>query len=199
MTFSMSNGGLNACRYGSHLFRLVLNVRLLAKASSLIAVNASQKLSEIYSGSSMPTGYTASALISVWATSSTGLLKAGIQTQRIIRTDINTLLDSTSTPSTATALSISSSVPQNAKTCYIHSRSRAVEGVGSLGIAFASNQNILGGSKVGVYMGAGQSSNSYDSPATTITIITLQTIYYYTTVIGPTSYKYTISCSGYEF
>lgn len=171
----------------------------VGKVSSLVAVNASQKLSEIYSGSNMPAGYTASALISVWATDSSGLLKTGTQNQRLIRTDLNVLLDSTSTPSTATALNISSSAPQNAKVCYIHSRSRAVAGTGSLGVAFASNQNLLGVSKAGFYIGTGQSSNSYDTPATTISIITLQTIYYYTTVIGPTSYQYTIYCSGYEF
>src|SRR5471030_4169 len=54
-------------------------------ASALLAVNATTTIvPEVYGGANMPSGYTASALVSVWATNASGQFKVGIQAGRNI-------------------------------------------------------------------------------------------------------------------
>lgn len=54
-------------------------------ASNILAVNCSGSIAtEVYAGSSMPAGYTASALISVWRTNSSGLFVTGQQNDRLV-------------------------------------------------------------------------------------------------------------------
>lgn len=169
-------------------------------ASSLLAVNATASVApEVYGGSNMPSGFTASALVSVWATDSSSKLIPGYQFQRAVRTTQITALDSTSTPTSATALNISSAVPKNASSCFIYARSRASAGTGSIGFALSADSSGIGRTAGGIYIGTGQASVSYDSAAIPIQMITPQTIYYYTTINGPTAYQFTIYCSGYEF
>ncbi len=167
---------------------------------ALLGVDATSAIApEVYSGPNMPSGFTASALVSVWGTDGNRNLIPGYQFQRAIRTNQITLLDSTSTPSTATALNISSAVPRNARNCFIYVRSRASAGTGSIGFALSADANGIGRTAGGIYVGTGQSAVSYDSAAIPIQMITAQTIYYYTSINGPTAYQFTIYCSGYEF
>jgi hypothetical protein len=158
-------------------------------ASSLLAVNATASVApEVYGGSNMPSGFTVSALVSVWATDSSSKLIPGYQFQRAVRTTQITALDSTSTPTSATALNISSAVPKNASSCFIYARSRASAGTGSIGFALSADSSGIGRTAGGIYIGTGQASVSYDSAAIPIQMITPQTIYYYTTINGPTAY-----------
>ena len=81
--------------------------------SALLAVNASTQIGEIYSGSNMPSGYTASALLTIVPTASSQF-KVITVSGRSIYTAANVIL-STSSNLSATQTSISSVAPMNAK------------------------------------------------------------------------------------
>jgi hypothetical protein len=83
---------------------------------NLLAQNVTSAVaSEVYSGANMPAGYTASALVAVLPTNSSGQIPILQVRDREVYKIVTTVLSSTSTPSVFTALSISSAVPQNAK------------------------------------------------------------------------------------
>lgn len=85
------------------------------QTSALLAVNATSAVRpEVYIGANMPSGYTASALVSVWRTSSSQFV-VGFQIDRAISTQQLTILSTTTSTSTVTSLSIVSVVPLNAK------------------------------------------------------------------------------------
>ncbi|WP_235896889.1 hypothetical protein [Yersinia thracica] len=85
------------------------------QASALLAVNATSAVQpEVYGGANMPSGYTASALISAWRTSSSQFV-VGFQIDRAISILQTNILTTTTSTSTITSLSIISVVPLNAK------------------------------------------------------------------------------------
>jgi hypothetical protein len=85
-------------------------------AAALLAVNAtSAVVPQVYGGTHMPGGYTASALVSVWPTNASGQFVVGFQVDRVVEIAAITPL-STSTPTAGpTSLSITSAVPPNAR------------------------------------------------------------------------------------
>lgn len=87
-----------------------------AGTASILATNATSIVApSVYGGGHMPSGYTASALISAWATTSATLFALGFQRDRdigIIGGDA--VVTSTTTGGATTAVSISFLVPQNA-------------------------------------------------------------------------------------
>lgn len=84
-------------------------------ATALLGVNTTSAVApEVYSGSNMPSGYTASALISVWPTNSSGQLIAAYQLYRTISRGGVVVLSTTATATAFTALNISAAVPKNA-------------------------------------------------------------------------------------
>ncbi|MEE3504823.1 hypothetical protein QN399_00850 [Pseudomonas sp. 10C3] len=86
--------------------------------SALLAVNAtSASATEVYSGANMPSGYTASALVSVQRVASS-LFTVGSQTDRTVYTALTTVLSTSTQQGTATALNISTYAPLNAKSCH---------------------------------------------------------------------------------
>lgn len=86
-------------------------------AYALLAANAtSATASNVYSGVNMPSGYTASALVSVWATNGSSQLVVGYQIDREIYINLTQVLSSTTTAPTPSALTLAPAVPFNAKT-----------------------------------------------------------------------------------
>ncbi|AOI98089.1 hypothetical protein [Burkholderia sp. LA-2-3-30-S1-D2] len=85
-------------------------------ASALLARNATSAAQpNVYGGANMPSGYTASALVSVWPTNGSGQFIQGCQADRSVSiAGINVLSTSTG-QATLTPLSISGAVPPNAK------------------------------------------------------------------------------------
>jgi hypothetical protein len=84
--------------------------------SALLATNATAEIApSVYGGAYMPVGYTSSALVSVWPTSSTGMLNMGLQIGRTIEIIRATALNTTTPYATYTALSLAAIVPPNAK------------------------------------------------------------------------------------
>lgn len=125
--------------------------------SSLLAVNAtSVDAPEIYSGSSLPPGYTASALVSVWGISESKF-KAGKQHGRVINVDRQTAITTTATINTLTELSIAAIVPKNARKVSGYGSIYATAGGGAqsggLIIDVASTNSGVGYVSIGGYVG----------------------------------------------
>ncbi|KKL39536.1 tail protein [Burkholderia contaminans FFH2055] len=84
-------------------------------ASALLATNSTSTVApNVYGGGNAPAGYTASALVSVWATNGSGQFVAGLQADRSISIIPNVVLNSNTSQASLTALSISGAVPKNA-------------------------------------------------------------------------------------
>lgn len=125
--------------------------------SSLLAVNAtSVEAPEIYSGSSLPLGYTASALVSVWGISESKF-KTGTQHGRVINIDRQTAITTTATINTLTELSIAAIVPKNARKVSGYGSIYATAGGGAqsggLIIDVASTNSGVGYVSIGGYVG----------------------------------------------
>ncbi len=84
-------------------------------ATALLGVNATSSVApSVYGGVNAPAGYTASALVSVWATNSSKQFILGYQSGRMISRAEVTVLNTNSTQASIIALSISSFAPPNA-------------------------------------------------------------------------------------
>lgn len=84
-------------------------------ASALLATNATAAAQpNIYGGANIPAGYTASALVSVWATNASGQFKVGYQIDRTVFFP-NVALFTAGTATTPTSFSLAAACPKNAK------------------------------------------------------------------------------------
>ena len=85
-------------------------------ASALLGVDATSAVApEVYGGASMPAGYAASALVSVWPTNASGQFIIADQFQRSVSFLRTGVYSTTSPNATFTPVSVSGSVPKNAK------------------------------------------------------------------------------------
>lgn len=84
-------------------------------ASMLAQNTTSTRATEVYSGSNMPAGYTASALVSVVRTDSGGNMLPHLLSGRVVSIQSADVLDSNTQRASPFALNISATVPINAK------------------------------------------------------------------------------------
>lgn len=161
-------------------------------ASALLASNAtSSAAANVYGGANMPSGYTASALVSVWATNASGQMKVGAQRNRRVSIAFTQAISSSSPPSSFTALSISGVVPPNA----VSVSGELIAGSttsGNCTLTVASSASGIGqqaaqGSLVTVAL-----SNFF------LDLLSAQTLYWLATVTSGTP-TMIIGISGYEF
>lgn len=162
--------------------------------SALLAVNSTSGVSpEVYGGSNMPTGYTASALVSTWQISFSQF-SIGVQRDRHVTTLSNQVFSATSSiPTTPTSLSLSSYIPPNAKVVDLFQRFVATTAdlqqmaitstTGSVGL-FGS---IFNSSSVGQQFGS----------TGCINLAVPQVVYYYQT--GAISTTRQLYITGYTF
>jgi len=161
-------------------------------ASALLAsIATSAKASEVYSGSNMPSGYTASALISVWATTSANLFKIGLQKGRTVKIPAVIALTTTEIAASMVKLSIAGIVPLNAIAVSGLASSSATSGTGAISLSVLSNSSAVGQMIIAGYTSSGGSFSS-------LLLDIAQTIYYSTSSSGPTAMTSTIYISGYE-
>ncbi|KVZ27320.1 phage tail protein [Burkholderia cepacia] len=146
-------------------------------ASALLARNATSAVQpNVYGGGNMPAGYAASALVSVWPTTSGGLLNVGSQFERVISTPGFTVLSTTTPAGSYASFSISGGVPPNAKTA------RGYQSITG-NTASAGLSSSIAGSASGIGA-AGQAgtiptnSASVTTPFPHIPLVTPQTMYY---------------------
>ncbi|MFX1674042.1 hypothetical protein PWR63_17550 [Paraburkholderia sp. A2WS-5] len=163
--------------------------------SALLATNATSSVApNVYGGANMPSGYTASALVSVWPTNSSGQFKVANQIGNTVFFGGVLVLSVTATQASLTSFSIAGAVPQNAKSS-----------VGSVNIS-ASAATSLSGAVATSSAGAasqttqiGGSSLSQLVSQFSIPILTAQTLYYLFTMAGGSSPALSIYISSYSF
>ncbi|WP_155295336.1 hypothetical protein [Chromobacterium violaceum] len=166
----------------------------IARTATIRAVNATSGVAtEIYPNS-YPGSYTASALIAVYPTDSSGRFIAGNLTGRdVVFSSITAISGSTQQPS-LTAISISSAVPANAK---------SVSGFVNYGSSAASNTTVQlspSTNQVGLipFFLAVNAAAAETVAFTGLRIRTTQSICYLATVSGGTI-SFTIFINGYSF
>lgn len=166
--------------------------------SSLLAVDATNSiLPDVYGGASMPAGYTASSLVSVWRVAGSKLV-AGNQVGRDISIEKQTALSSTAKVGALTALSIAAITPKNAKAVSGYTSIYSTNGAGGLVIDIASTSGGLGYISTGGYTGvAGIGANGQFSD---LALITPQTMYYDINPLGTavSSWSALIAISRYS-
>lgn len=161
-----------------------------ATASTLSVDTTSTVAPSIYGGSHMPSGYTASALVSVWPTNGSSQFVDGILHDRNIGIVPVTVLNTSSQNGSLTSLSISAAVPKNAKSVVAN----------ILGSSDGSVNCAIAGSSTGI----GSTNVSYANLADTCSqavcpTITAQTIYYLDTITSGTMINFQINIVGYSF
>jgi hypothetical protein len=162
--------------------------------AALLATNATTAVApSVYGGAHMPAGITASALVSVWPTNSSGQLVAGAQIDRQIMIGLTGALSTTSSAAPFATLSIASIVPPNAQ---------SISGSGSATNSVAASMQLFVASTSG---GAGEievvgcttpGSGSYGS-SFKLMIVTPQTMFYAATNSTGTA-TFGISIAGYS-
>ena len=161
------------------------------KTTAALAVNVtSAKAPEVYGGSNMPAGYTASALIAVCGTNSSGQLLPGLLTDRTWMTPRTIVLNVTVQNSSWTSMTLAAMVPLNAKRV-----------MGDLAGATNSGNITMGGS--------GDSTNAIGASWPTYYLIgqcpfdvelsSPQTMYYLNTMSSGSIISFQVFIKGYVF
>lgn len=165
--------------------------------SALLARNStSGPAPEIYGGANMPAGFTASALVSSWRTNPAGLLVIGEQTDRTVNITTVSPLSTAVQQVSYTSLSISGSVPSNAKTIsgVLAVGSSTTNSTSTLTLASAASSS--GEVQTGI-SNAPANLNSYTS-FSGLVLSVAQTVYYKLFSNGTISIG-NIYISGYTF
>lgn len=166
------------------------------QVSALLAVNATSALApEVYGGANMPANYTASALVSVWATTAARLLNIGFQRGRKINIPRIVVITTTTPPSTATSLSLATAVPKNAIEVSGYA-SIAGASLNSSIIVLSANSNAAGLIQVSAAFSATTNQNI---GTFTMTLDVPQAIYWNYSQAGGTLDNTGLSVSTYTF
>ncbi len=147
----------------------------------------------VYGGANMPAGYTASALVSVWGTTSGALLKIGYQRGRKFATQRVDVLSTSSNPGGYTPISLTNAIPKNAATCTGYVFCNTGEGDGYAVASIASDTQDVGYFQA--YAGLSRSTGVdfyYE-----LLIQNPQTIYYTFTWTTSSVSSLTVGVSGY--
>lgn len=137
-----------------------------------LAVNATNAAAtDIYSGSNMPSGYTASALVSVWKVASS-LLVQGVQRGRKHLFPETVVYTSTTTQPSLTSLNISSAIPRNAKSTSGFMFANAATAASNCNWRVASDSQGFGSQTFGC------NNSGVLGSFTDVPVITTQTIFY---------------------
>ncbi|WP_210453552.1 hypothetical protein [Pantoea ananatis] len=161
--------------------------------SALLAVNAtSAAVPEIYGGANMPSGYTASALVSVWGIAASKFIP-GFQTGRTIKTQQLNLLTTTTPTTTPTALTISPGAPLNTRKIQLSLNVTQTTSGNGVGLVLQSDSTGIG--SIG-QLSATSSGTSANGMYCEISLITQGQIYY--VMNNTSSASYTVKSLGYE-
>jgi hypothetical protein len=169
-----------------------------AGATALLATNATSSVApNVYGGTAMPSGYTASALVSVWPTNASGLLVVGYQTDRAIYiSGVVVLATSTQSPEgTYLAFGVAGAVPMNAKSC--SGSALIVTSASAANLAYAIAGSSSGVGVAGGAEQAAQTNGGIQGSIGEIPVMTPQTLYYYATASAGTM-TFNVDISGYR-
>ncbi|MBX9498240.1 hypothetical protein J8Z86_19435 [Yersinia enterocolitica] len=166
-------------------------------ATALLAVNAtSAPAPEVYGGANMPAGYTASALVSVWGTSS-GQFVVGHQMGRHIGIISNQLYSTAGSVLGYSGISLAAAVPPNGKKANMQIVASQTTPNSVIQLYLASTAEGVGA----IYVNTSANSSSATTTSTNsgyaeLNIIGVQSLYFKmaNTVVA----TYTFICGGYE-
>ena len=162
--------------------------------SALLGVNTTTVVAPtVYGGANMPEGYTASALVSVWRTTSGSLLLNGYQRGRkfcIPRVDV---LTTSSNPGPYSPIPLSAAVPLNAIAASGYAFCNSGSGSGFAVLSVGSDANGLGYFQVYAGLTGTLGSDIYFEN----TLAEPQKLYYTFTWTTPAVSNATIGISGY--
>ncbi|CND01150.1 tail fiber protein [Yersinia frederiksenii] len=166
-------------------------------ATALLAVNATSALApEVYGGANMPAGYTASALVSVWGTSS-GQFVVGHQMGRHIGIISNQLYSTAGSVLGYSGISLAAAVPPNGKKANMQIVASQTTPNSVIQLYLASTAEGVGA----IYVNTSANSSSATTTSTNsgyaeMNIIGVQSLYFKmaNTVVA----TYTFICGGYE-
>lgn len=168
-------------------------------AKALMAVNATAAVvPEVYGGGNMPTGYTASCLVSIRPTNSSGQIAAGGQRDRKVRFPSIIVLSTTTPAGTRTALSVSTAAPRNTKSvCGSVTASNSSSASQDTSLELTSDTLGSNGFTVELAL-TSVSGSGATAPFSDLQVFTAQTIYYKAlTTTGTPAYSANIT--GYDF
>ncbi|CCV45099.1 tail fiber protein [Yersinia enterocolitica] len=166
-------------------------------ATALLAVNAtSAPAPKVYGGANMPAGYTASALISVWGTSS-GQFVVGHQIGRHIGIISNQLYSTAGSVLGYSGISLATAVPPNGKKANMQIVASQTTPNSVIQLYLASTAEGVGA----IYVNASANSSSATTTSTNsgyaeLDIIGVQTLYF--KMANAVAATYTFICGGYE-
>lgn len=167
------------------------------QASALLAVNAtSAAAANVYGGANMPSGYTASALVAVWPTDGTGKFIVAKLNDRRLSIAQKVAFTTTTGQVSLTSLSISSSIPPNAKRVSGITVCACTNGSATLGTTIASDASNTGSQNSQVF--SNSSTSQQVSGNYGVDLATPQTIYYTFQNGSGTSPSLTIYVTAYE-
>ncbi|MEX3628077.1 MAG: hypothetical protein VB138_00065 [Burkholderia sp.] len=164
-------------------------------ASALLATNATSSTApNVYGGANMPTGYTASALVSVWPTNASSQFSVASQVDRSVSFSPLTALSTSTTQASPTSFSVAACIPRNAR------MARGSVSVQS-SAANANLQSVLSGSSANAgalnFATVAVLANSgITAPYPDIPILTTQQMFY-TANSGAGTLSFTVLISGY--
>jgi hypothetical protein len=164
--------------------------------TNILATNASSAVPNVYAAGHMPSGYTASALISVWPTNASGQFIVGAMIEPRTVAMAPVVASSSAVDVTElTSLSISSIVPPNAKSIKGDMGFSWSAGAGSVGqIVIAASSTAIGNQRV-----QGNGVFAVNAPFS-VPIITSQTTYWgVSTSGGSGTFNAGIEISEYTF
>lgn len=170
------------------------------QTASILATNATSTLAPtIYGGANMPAGYTASALISVWPTNSSGQFIIASQIDRVVHFYSASVVSTTTPAAVYSSVNVSAVIPKNAR--YISGQA----GVGGSNIVngqvniagYASGVNGVGQQQIALSSSSGGNNGSVGTFAR-VPIITAQTIYWFAGLTSGTFTSASVNISSYE-
>ncbi|MBW5877522.1 phage tail protein [Yersinia enterocolitica] len=166
------------------------------QVSALLAVNTTSVLApEVYGGANMPSGYTASALVSVWRTASSQFV-IGYQVDRKLVLTSAIAINGNTQQASYTAIPLTAIVPVNAKTA---SGTRGVTSTTSGASIYNNVASSSSGLSPQPMSGATVVANmDFSSAFLDLPIVTTQTIYYAATASAGTM-TMSVVVSGYTF
>jgi hypothetical protein len=162
-------------------------------ASALLATLAGATVPEVYGGANMPAGYTASALVAVHLTNSSGQLVPGYWRDRELAMGSITGLSTNTTSATYASVPIGNAVPANAKAASVVGQVSNTSAGQTMEIDIAADSNGVGvlisdGSPL---VGAGKSAQGW------VTLATPQQLFARRTSGGGTP-TFTMLINGYR-
>ena len=166
-------------------------------ATAMLAVNAtSAPAPEVYGGANMPAGYTASALVSVWGTSS-GQFVVGHQIGRHIGIISNQLYSTAGSVLGYSGISLAAAVPPNGKKANMQIVASQTTPNSVIQLYLASTAEGVGA----IYVNTSANSSSATTTSTNsgyaeMNIIGVQTLYF--KMANAVAATYTFICGGYE-